>query len=114
VLENSLFLLAFHVGVLLLIMSKSVLRRKFERLEDNKDRLYLMSVYNYDSENNSMGLYFVNCYILLLIECSYYSPSHVFYRYMHYISKPQETQPDRKPLVMHAIHYIATLLYEMK
>lgn len=37
-------------------LSKSVLTGKFERLEDNKDRLYLMSAYNYDSENNSMGL----------------------------------------------------------
>ncbi|MDQ4023343.1 MAG: kelch motif-containing protein [Thermoproteota archaeon] len=32
---------------------------------------------------------------------------------MHYISKPQETQPHRKPLIRHAIHYLATLLYEV-
>ena len=95
-------------------LSKSVLTGKFERLEDNKDRLYLMSAYNYDSENNSMGLYFVNYYILLLIECSFITLQVVSSTDMHYISKPQETQPHRKPLIRHAIHYLATLLYEMK
>ena len=34
-----------------------------------------------DLENNSMGYGFIRCYILLLIECCYYSPSHTIYNY---------------------------------